>query len=516
MRGSGMWVQRLTVAERGLEEKPPDWAWDWPWEGPAVREPFWEEEEESEEEEDDEDPGGGHTFCGLRRAFLCPEPSARLAPECPLRGFALPREQPPPRPTAEEAARNAEELLAEEERLKRRAEKKRLRRRRRKDRRRQAGGAGPVPAEDGAAAETPGREAPASAPGSGCEGGPTEESPASPGRSSGDEAEELDLSSTFVSKARLKVGSRPCQRKGKEAVPAQKEAEVEVGQEAPQPPRAQMNPVEQSLVLADCGNETAKRGGYQEAVLLFTEAVKLNPREYRFFGNRSFCYEKLQCYAEALRDAQLALSLQPGWPKGLFRQGKALMGLKRYAEAAKTFEALLRLNGSRYDAAIQLEKCRAQLLLNGFSQYNTLKWNVLTRGVQPQGAQPTSQLLMSSTSQAEGRLAPVTITSSKYRMLPPPAAPAPVRERFPVWVGNLTPQITQETLQYYFQPFGPIDSIRRLPRRFCAFVNYTSKEAAEAAFRALQGMEVEGSKFLLQLKHPVHATPVPTKAPSSP
>lgn len=43
--------------------------------------------------------------------------------------------------------------------------------------------------------------------------------------------QELDLSSTFVSKARLKVGSRPCQRKGKEAGPAQKEVEVEVGQE---------------------------------------------------------------------------------------------------------------------------------------------------------------------------------------------------------------------------------------------------------------------------------------------
>lgn len=48
----------------------------------------------------------------------------------------------------------------------------------------------------------------------------------------------------------------------------------------------------------------------------------------RFFGNRSFCYEKLQSHVEALRDAQRALSLQPGWPKGLFRQGKALLGLK--------------------------------------------------------------------------------------------------------------------------------------------------------------------------------------------
>lgn len=48
----------------------------------------------------------------------------------------------------------------------------------------------------------------------------------------------------------------------------------------------------------------------------------------RLFGNRSYCYEKLRQYQEALRDAQMALELQPSWPKGFFRKGKALWGLK--------------------------------------------------------------------------------------------------------------------------------------------------------------------------------------------
>lgn len=30
----------------------------------------------------------------------------------------------------------------------------------------------------------------------------------------------------------------------------------------------------------------------------------------------------------ALFDAQVALTLRPGWPRGLFRLGKALMGLQ--------------------------------------------------------------------------------------------------------------------------------------------------------------------------------------------
>lgn len=49
---------------------------------------------------------------------------------------------------------------------------------------------------------------------------------------------------------------------------------------------------------------------------------------FRLFGNRSLCYERLEQYDNALRDADLALSMQPKWIKGLFRKGKALCGLK--------------------------------------------------------------------------------------------------------------------------------------------------------------------------------------------
>lgn len=48
----------------------------------------------------------------------------------------------------------------------------------------------------------------------------------------------------------------------------------------------------------------------------------------RLFGNRSFCFEKMQEYTKALVDAELSLSMCPGWVKGLFRKGRALAGLK--------------------------------------------------------------------------------------------------------------------------------------------------------------------------------------------
>lgn len=36
----------------------------------------------------------------------------------------------------------------------------------------------------------------------------------------------------------------------------------------------------------------------------------------------------MRLYRKALDDAELSLGMRPGWVKGLFRKGRALMGLK--------------------------------------------------------------------------------------------------------------------------------------------------------------------------------------------
>ncbi|XP_013909051.1 PREDICTED: tetratricopeptide repeat protein 31 isoform X2 [Thamnophis sirtalis] len=287
----------------------------------------WEDSSEEAEENDDSEEaqdGPYATFCGFQRAFLCP-PSASLPPlssrlDVTLLGFALPQK---PQLTAEEAERNAELLVAEEERLKKKAERKRMRKKRQKDRKRQEKRTLELKAKSEANKSPAGQDE-----GTLDDGIPDSEgsfNEASPGGSPSRSLEEEEA--------------------------------------AEKPPELQLTPVEQSLVLADCGNETAKEGLFHEAVRLFTEAIKLNPQEYRLFGNRSFCYEKLQSHVEALRDAQSALSLRPGWPKGLFRQGKALLGLKQYTAAARTFQQLLPLDGFCGDAALQLQKCQTQLSL---------------------------------------------------------------------------------------------------------------------------------------------------------
>ncbi|XP_032916770.1 probable RNA-binding protein 18 [Catharus ustulatus] len=80
---------------------------------------------------------------------------------------------------------------------------------------------------------------------------------------------------------------------------------------------------------------------------------------------------------------------------------------------------------------------------------------------------------------------------------------------FPLWVGNLASHIDEKVLLRAFGWFGEIRSVRLLPRRRCAFINFCEKEEAEEAFRIMKGATLEGSKLLVQLKHPAHATPAP-------
>ncbi|XP_047709508.1 tetratricopeptide repeat protein 31 isoform X2 [Prionailurus viverrinus] len=332
----------------------------------------------------DRDKGaeGLGTYCGLRKSFLYPPQGFEPCEPCPhspsasasasggsdsLLEVAMPQKL---LLTEEEANHLAEELVAEEERLKQKAEKKRLKKKRQKDRRRQErleqeGGEPKLKA-------TPDRDgSPPSSPGNPAQG------------QCGEEEDLLDLSSTFVSLALRKVGDWPPsarrdkglsqEPRGKSLGPqekmGQKEGSSPIEERPRQTPKAEASPglpaaaLQQSQELAKLGTSLAQNGFYHKAVLLFTEALKLNPRDHRLFGNRSFCHERLGQPMWALADAQVALTLQPGWPRGLFRLGKALMGLQRFEEAAAVFQETLR-GGSQPDAARELHSCLLHLALN--------------------------------------------------------------------------------------------------------------------------------------------------------
>ncbi|XP_032099301.1 tetratricopeptide repeat protein 31 isoform X2 [Sapajus apella] len=338
------------------------------------------------------------TYCGLRKSFLYPPQESEPCPQSPSASATFPSASDSllqvamPQKllvTEEEANRLAEELVAEEERMKQKAEKKRLKKKRQKERKRQERLEQDC-GEPKVSATSDRDESPPSSPGNTVQG------------QCGEEEDSLDLSSTFVSLALRKVGDWPlnarrekglnqgpqgsglalqekmCQeeeRPPREERPQQspEAQEKDLGRLRPEglldfAPYPQASPellaaaLQQSQELAKLGTSFAQSGFYHEAVVLFTQALKLNPRDHRLFGNRSFCHERLGQPVWALADAQVALTLRPGWPRGLFRLGKALMGLQRFGEAAAVFQETLR-GGSQPDAARELRSCLLQLTL---------------------------------------------------------------------------------------------------------------------------------------------------------
>ncbi|XP_065606298.1 tetratricopeptide repeat protein 31 isoform X2 [Cyrtonyx montezumae] len=451
------------------------------------------------------------------------------------------------RVTAEEAEKNAMELLAEEERMKKKAEKRKLKKKKQKDRRKQEKLEQELRSKQAAASGTVSLPSAVGAAHEDSSGAEEERSclPSSPSQHLQDHAEEgvgdlegvedeLDLSCTFVFKAWQKAGVKlpaPARDKPVRADAAEPDRRLQEGApespllhvaapQAPEPKPAALdtNMLEQSLILAGCGYQAAVQGRYAEAVWALTEAIKLNPREHRLFGNRSYCYEKLQRYQEALRDAQMALGLQPNWPKGFFRKGKALWGLKRYAEARDTFEQLLHMDGSHADAATQLEACR-MLLQSGLRDTSSPRDIPVLEARETPECFSADECVNGSCSDEDtsGFVTVVNSSHSKSRgqstgtVSPKHVLPSqhPARDCYPLWVGNITFKITKKVLQNCFSRFGQIQSIRMLPEKYCAFINFQQKAAAEAAYRAMLGADLEGVRLALQLKHPSHATPPP-------
>ncbi|XP_069488589.1 tetratricopeptide repeat protein 31 isoform X2 [Ambystoma mexicanum] len=543
-----------------------------------------DDDDEYEDVSDDFEEEPSHivptTYCGLQKAFLTSHvPSSKQTSNNPFLNFKMPQQHII---TQEEREQNAKELVAEEERIKNKAEKKKLKKQRQKDRKqqqkleeelknkkkvinekkkesekgsgdassikelevekKQSGGMslGNGPPEDQSKNNVV-VEAPPQA-----ESTCSEYSVESEDDVDVEEQEdELDMSSTFVNEVWRKVESKPKVEKEKIIKKQRKLAEKvpEKLQEKKAEPNKNyvsgIDPKEQCDQFAVLGNSMASGGHFAAAVVYFTEAIKLNPRDYRLFGNRSYCWERMGRYNEALGDAEVSIGLYPRFLKGYFRKGKSLMGMKRYTEAMLAFKHILREDNTHVDAVVELKECERVMHLIRMNSGNKIKMPDLVpmqqgfRLPSPVGPKDYVKVetalgglsLNSSRASSVGGDAPVFITTSGQKPTVPAAseklvkgtkepAGAAIQQKppftpsqlYPIWVGNVTSRITGDILLSYFKRFGPIHSIRILYDRTCAFVNFGSKDAAETAFTALQGAEVEGTKFILQLRHPDHAS----------
>ncbi|XP_038554293.1 uncharacterized protein si:dkey-33c12.4 [Micropterus salmoides] len=292
-----------------------------------------------------------------------------------------------------------------------------------------------------------------------------------------------------------------------------------------------------SRELAGIGNRLAASAQYEMAVKCFTDAIKYNPKEYKLFGNRSLCYERMQQYENALRDADVALSMEPNWIKGLFRKGKALCGLKRYYEASLIYKDVLKLESSSAEATQELKRAQTLHLMEmGFSwaqSSEALKTHATLEeavealfGVdsdlgpgdasantdQPpvvqeydddegewivlQPSRPRMQQVKESDAFGQSR--------SKSQSPTPQSRTSMKPELFPIWVGSLAPAVTYTTLHELFSRAGTVYSIKMLLEHQCAFVNYIKKEDCDRAIQCINGLVVEGAPLSVRYPNKIH------------
>jgi hypothetical protein len=141
--------------------------------------------------------------------------------------------------------------------------------------------------------------------------------------------------------------------------------------------------IDKSIELAILANQKAEALKFNEAIDLFSQALVYNPSDYRFYVNRSYCYDSVQDYRSALRDAEIAIQIRSDWPKCHYRKGKALAGLKNYEEAEMALKKVISIEKDCAEALTELWNVRYGAIVDmGYdasaaniyaSQYDTIK-----------------------------------------------------------------------------------------------------------------------------------------------
>ncbi|XP_057796087.1 flowering time control protein FPA [Salvia miltiorrhiza] len=67
-----------------------------------------------------------------------------------------------------------------------------------------------------------------------------------------------------------------------------------------------------------------------------------------------------------------------------------------------------------------------------------------------------------------------------------------------LWVGNLPHNLTESDVVHHFLHFGELESIAFQPGRSYAFINYRNEDDAYAAFKELQGFDIEGNPLRIE------------------
>ncbi|XP_013413348.1 heat shock protein STI1 [Lingula anatina] len=114
--------------------------------------------------------------------------------------------------------------------------------------------------------------------------------------------------------------------------------------------------------LKEQGNECVKAGKYEEAILHYSHAIKIQPNDYKLYSNRSMAFLKIQQYYHALQDAYETIRLKPDWPKGYFRKGEVEFHTEHYETAYMSYKRAYSLDSEDKTLKEAIEKTSKELV----------------------------------------------------------------------------------------------------------------------------------------------------------
>lgn len=104
------------------------------------------------------------------------------------------------------------------------------------------------------------------------------------------------------------------------------------------------NDIQLALNLRDHGTALMREGNYKSAVDVFTNALRLDPRDFSTYNERGAAYTFLDRDADAIRDFTESIKLNGRYPVAYRNRGAAQARLGKHAEAVQDFTRAIELN----------------------------------------------------------------------------------------------------------------------------------------------------------------------------
>lgn len=114
----------------------------------------------------------------------------------------------------------------------------------------------------------------------------------------------------------------------------------------------------------ELGNQRYKDGDYPAAIKHYSEAIRRNPDEPKYYSNRAACYTKLAAFDLGLKDCEKCVEIDPKFLKGWIRKGKILQGMQQQGKALTAYQKALELDPSNSEALEGYRSCAVSFSSN--------------------------------------------------------------------------------------------------------------------------------------------------------